>query len=394
MSGNGAASFERFAAERLLGERASIARGWARRISGELRVRPRRELPGEALEASLPEVLRWVAESLRGGGERPLTADASVVEALRALAERRHREGHDVQEVLRELHLLAEELNAACARWTAAFPGAPVEAVLRVAGRLDRAPMQMGEIIAGVFMDRERAERGQLAEQLGAFAEMLVHELRTPLNAAETAAILLESDELIPGVQERRRFAGLVQRNLQRASAVIGDVRGLALPAEASRRDGRRLPACKVLAEVLAEVEALAAREGVRVEVEEPLPEVEVDASRLELVLLNLIGNAVKYSDPSQPARWVRVRFERGASEGEWAVEVSDNGIGIPEELHGRVFERAFRADPERADGTGIGLAIVREAVRQLGGRIHFRSQPGVGTTFRVSLPAEEAQHA
>jgi signal transduction histidine kinase len=73
-------------------------------------------------------------------------------------------------------------------------------------------------------------------------------------------------------------------------------------------------------------------------------------------------------------------------------VEVSDNGLGIPPELHGRIFERFFRAHPDAADGTGLGLSIVREAIRQMESRLEFDSEPARGTTFRFSLPNAEEE--
>jgi signal transduction histidine kinase len=119
----------------------------------------------------------------------------------------------------------------------------------------------------------------------------------------------------------------------------------------------------------------------------EPIPPVEVDASRVEIILGNLLRNAASYADPAHPVRWVRVRFSWQEDAALWWMEVSDNGLGIPTEHHGRIFERFFRAHPERAEGTGLGLAIVQDAVRQLGGRIELESEPGVGTTFRIALP-------
>jgi signal transduction histidine kinase len=70
-----------------------------------------------------------------------------------------------------------------------------------------------------------------------------------------------------------------------------------------------------------------------------------------------------------------------------WWVHVSDNGLGIPAEQHDNIFQRHFRAHPERGNGTGLGLMIVREEVEQLGAEIEFSSEPGVGSTFRFSLP-------
>ena len=120
----------------------------------------------------------------------------------------------------------------------------------------------------------------------------------------------------------------------------------------------------------------------------------QVDASWLEIVLLNLIRNAVKYSNPERAVRWVRIRFRKDEDQVKalWWIEVRDNGLGIHAEHHGQIFERFFRAHPEQAEGTGLGLAIVREAVQQSGGHITLESEPGVGSTFRFSLPRSEFQ--
>lgn len=128
-------------------------------------------------------------------------------------------------------------------------------------------------------------------------------------------------------------------------------------------------------------------RPGIRVELMEPIPDVAVDAARVRLVLVNLMGNAIKYADAAKPVRWVRIAFGTEGDDGAWWVCVSDNGMGIPLELQPRVFQRFFRAHPGHADGSGLGLAIVQEAVQQLRAEIHFDSEPGVGTTFRFSLP-------
>jgi signal transduction histidine kinase len=111
------------------------------------------------------------------------------------------------------------------------------------------------------------------------------------------------------------------------------------------------------------------------------------------LIQRNLIANAAKYSDVRQHTRFIRIRFgQEAGAYGGWWLEVGDNGLGIPRESQERVFERFFRAHPDRAEGTGLGLAIVRAAAQQLGGRVTLESEPGVGTTFRVSFPAAGAE--
>jgi two-component sensor histidine kinase len=180
------------------------------------------------------------------------------------------------------------------------------------------------------------------------------------------------------------------------APTVIDDVRDLAFAQLAQDRRGRTLPLARVLEEVLTEIDPLAKEKGVAIEVREPVPEVKVDATRVTIILLNLVGNAAKYADMTKPTRWVSVDFEPVNGSRAWWVVVSDNGLGIPPEVHARIFERFFRAHPEAAEGTGLGLPIVKEAIRQLESEIEFESAPGRGTTFRflLTVPPDEPADA
>jgi two-component system OmpR family sensor kinase len=115
-----------------------------------------------------------------------------------------------------------------------------------------------------------------------------------------------------------------------------------------------------------------------------------LDAGALELVLINLISNALKYSDPEKPAKYVTVI---GASrESAFEIRVEDNGIGIPAEAAATVFQRFTRAHANLdeqlgIDGSGLGLSIVEECVTALGGDIRLESEESRGTTFIVTLP-------
>jgi signal transduction histidine kinase len=111
---------------------------------------------------------------------------------------------------------------------------------------------------------------------------------------------------------------------------------------------------------------------------------VRADPEALERILVNLISNAAKYSEPPGVIRVGAERGERGA-----VVSVSDQGPGIDAAHHARIFERFFRVPGETAvqRGTGVGLAIVRQYVELHGGKIWLDSALGAGTTFRFELP-------
>ncbi len=118
---------------------------------------------------------------------------------------------------------------------------------------------------------------------------------------------------------------------------------------------------------------------------QEPVP-VEADPHQMKKVLYNLLSNAVKFSDPDTGQVWIRL----GAKGDRVEIEVEDNGIGIPRDQLDRIFERFAQVErraTRRQEGTGIGLALVKEIVSQHGGTVAVESELGRGSTFTVSLP-------
>ena len=125
-----------------------------------------------------------------------------------------------------------------------------------------------------------------------------------------------------------------------------------------------------------------------------PPMDAQVDVSRLELILVNLLSNGIKYRDPSKVDCSVDVTAARHGDE--LRIEVRDNGLGIEPADQGRVFRRFVRthADHDNAlgnEGLGLGLSIVSECVKALRGSIHVESTPGEGSVFVVTLPLGES---
>ncbi len=109
------------------------------------------------------------------------------------------------------------------------------------------------------------------------------------------------------------------------------------------------------------------------------------DKNRLSLILNNLISNAIRYSNPNNSPK--RVLIEVDARPGTAIIKVTDNGRGIPKELHEKIFDMFFRATSDSI-GSGLGLYIVKEAVNKLNGTITVESEPGQGSTFILSIPS------
>jgi signal transduction histidine kinase len=138
-----------------------------------------------------------------------------------------------------------------------------------------------------------------------------------------------------------------------------------------------------LVSEVVDTTEKLGER-AIRFEATENIEAI-VDRDRLKQVLINLLDNAIKYSKPEQPIDLIVERIDKQA-----VIRVRDRGIGIPLQDRGRIFERFYRVDEDRArtsGGHGLGLAIVKTLVEGMGGKIMVRSTVGEGSEFSIVFP-------
>jgi signal transduction histidine kinase len=383
MGVNDAKTLEVYLGTELHRRSAELTRLWLDRLVARLDVHPRRIFPSETLLNHIPEVLKAISDYLCSEGAS--SAAELVREELGKLARLRREQGYDIDEILAEFEILGDILFTALKEEAENFgvKVAPAYAI-EVSGRLYHALSAIAAITAGTFREEGFRDRWERARLLGNFGRDLAHELRNRLGTAEAALYLF----LQPGVDAavRDRALAALSNSLQRIKGVADDVRALAI-AQGSEEtaQGRRLSLRQLLHDTLVEVASLAEGKDVNIEAQEPIPDVQVDATRVELALINLIGNAIKYSDRRKPERWVRISARR-TEDGFWQIAVADNGIGIPPDMQDLVFEQFVRAHPAISDGTGLGLSIAREAVSQIGGRIWLESEAGAGTTFHFTV--------
>ncbi|MFI7605953.1 ATP-binding protein [Micromonospora sp. NPDC049366] len=209
------------------------------------------------------------------------------------------------------------------------------------------------------------------------FTADVAHELRTPVTALVAAASLLrDHTDQLPG--DARRAAELLVADVVRLRRLVEDL------MEISRLDAGQEPLGVRTVDPLALLHALVAARGWRdrVAVDGVGVALRTDPRRLERVLANLVGNAVEHGGGE-----IRATVERAGPD--VAVDVVDHGPGIPAEHLSRLFDRFYKVDPARSGrGSGLGLAIARENARLIGGRLTVRSEPGLGTRFRITLPA------
>jgi signal transduction histidine kinase len=235
-------------------------------------------------------------------------------------------------------------------------------------------------------------ENLRLFRQSDLIAE-LVHEIRTPLAALNTAASLLDRQDL--NEAQRHSVLSTFRHEIIRLNDLADDYLDLArLESGRVHLQPERFSVTSIISECAEIISPLVHAQGLRFQLEVPRDSLDLmaDRAKLKQVILNLLTNAVKYNNPEGE---VGMRAKRVASatpgEGDLVcIEISDTGRGIPEENIPHLFERFYRV-PESTSlvrGTGLGLYIARHIVESHHGRIEVESHQGFGSSFRIYLPA------
>lgn len=228
------------------------------------------------------------------------------------------------------------------------------------------------------------AELRRLSQLQGDFAASVSHELRTPMTVVKTAfdALLREWD----GLPEARRleYLRVGQRGAERLRRLLEDLL-LVSRIESCRLDLMLLPIdlSEVVPAAVNDVLDRFARQIV-LDLPADLPRVRADRAQLSEILINLIENAARYSEPR-----TEIGLSATIEDGKVLLDVRDQGVGIAPDDMPRLFQRFERIDRTVSSqaGTGLGLYICKRLIEAMGGTISVVSELGVGSTFRVSLP-------
>ncbi|MEZ5989461.1 MAG: ATP-binding protein [Planctomycetota bacterium] len=266
--------------------------------------------------------------------------------------------------------------------------GTPESALLSGLGRglLWLALLVFGAGNLLVWRTLRREER--LARLRSDFVDLVSHELRTPLTALSLKAEMLAHGEVPPAKVPEYQLGLLAE--VRRLSGLVASVLDFArLEKGRARLERRRVAARSLVAEGLREARPALELGGQRLEVDAPreLPEVEVDVELLARALCNLIENAAKYAPAGST-----IRVTAGVVDGRLRLAVADEGPGIPRAERDRIFEPFARGRAHAAiPGTGLGLALVRQAVEAHGGTIAVEDRLPHGARFVVELPTGAA---
>jgi two-component system, OmpR family, phosphate regulon sensor histidine kinase PhoR len=220
------------------------------------------------------------------------------------------------------------------------------------------------------------------------FVANVSHELKTPVASIKGFVETL-LDGALDDHADARRFLGIVSRQADRLASIIEDLLALSR-IEQSETSGTlpldQQPLAGLLVTATDDCRPRATERSIRLELTcPPMLMVTVNGPLLEQAVINLVDNAIKYSEPGKTV-WLSADADADGT----AIRVRDEGCGIAAEHLPRLFERFYRVDKARSrnlGGTGLGLSIVKHIVQAHAGTIAVESTPGVGTTFTIRLP-------
>ncbi len=239
----------------------------------------------------------------------------------------------------------------------------------------------------------EAARRAVAARHSEEFKSMLLdaiaHEFKTPLTSIKAASTSMRADPLLS--PQSHELASIIDEEADRMNLLVTEaVRMSQIDAGKVRLDRQSLAITDLLRDVLASFEPRSEGRELKLLADDRLPAVHADRDLVSLALRQLVDNSLKYSPPGSP-----IEVSIGLTGSQVVIRVHDRGPNIPERERERIFQKFYRwqGTKTHVPGTGLGLYIAREIIRTHGGDVWVEGEPGSGSQFCVSLPAETDGH-
>ena len=262
------------------------------------------------------------------------------------------------------------------------------EAAVSVSAPLMEMLMAYGLAFREQLEERKRAEKARELDRMKSdFLSNTSHELRTPLHSIRGFTRLMLSEK-VTEPEAQKEFLHIIDEQSQRLGGLIDDLLDISrIESGRFSIQKQRLSVKEVIDSAVQELHGLTHESDVAIvkEIPESLPDVEADGQRLKQVIVNLLGNASKFSPDGGE---IILRTE--VKDRELLVQVTDHGIGIPEEAIRQLFDRFYQVDSSatrNTGGSGLGLYISKQIIEAHQGRIWAESVVGEGSTFSFTLP-------
>ena len=237
------------------------------------------------------------------------------------------------------------------------------------------------EKIGKVIAVQDISDIKRLENMRSQFVANVTHELKTPLTSIKGFA---ETLKYVEDEETREKFLDIIDSEAERLSRLISDILVLSKIESSTTTEDEEFMPYKVIDEVISIVKNMAESKNISLIVEKSEKDIKLygDKDKFLQLVLNLTENGIKYSNEGST-----VKIRSLIKNGDYVLQVEDNGIGIPKEDIPRIFERFYRVDKSRkSGGTGLGLAIVKHIVKIFNGEINIESELNKGSIFTVTI--------
>lgn len=337
----------------------------------------RNELIGKSFEVLVPnEVRKRHKHHTKNFDENPSQRSMGQNAALSAL----HKKGHNVPV---EISLNPIEING---EKCLALIVSNVSERAKIQAELEELNASLEKRITEKTRDLKDAliKEQELGELKSRFVSMVSHEFRTPLTTIKSSAHLL-SKYLDSSDEKLSKHFTKINRNIEHLNQMLSDILTLSrLDEKKDDKEIEEIQLANFISDCLEELEHLSKAKNLSINVTaDKNSTVQSDSKILKSILINLLTNAIKYSNQNGNVE-VHTKLNKEAFE----ISIKDDGIGISEKDQKRIFERFYRArDVENIEGTGLGLEIVKQCLNSLNGSITCTSEPKKGSIFTVKIP-------
>jgi signal transduction histidine kinase len=388
-------------AERLHDEHRTVASMWLTRLIDLLPIAARDVFPSDAILDHIPALVLELAAYLKDPGEQAIAANTSVLAKAQELGHLRHTQGAALHQLIQEYRILGTILTGFVKSETVRLALTPTAVeCIDVIARLDECVGVLLQTTVDTFVTAYKETIEHQNKRLESFNRMVSHELRQPLGVLQFSVATLHLPATLEDPAKVSRVLTLLDRNVRGIVDLTRKLESMSrLQAQHEGAQRQKVEVSTVAHEIALQLREMAHARGVDMRVSTELPVLVVDVGRLQLVLMNLVSNGIKYSDPSKTDRFVAITPSESPFEGMCAIRVTDNGLGIERHHLDGLFTRFFRAHAVRDEelgitGMGLGLSIVADCVEHMLGTIAVESTAGEGTTFTIVLPLGDTEPA
>ncbi len=386
--------YRRYIAHAIKTESTKIADLWLERLEDVVDESTRNIFPTEQYLDHIPSMIDEIGNILDYAEADMTLANSLIERKANQLGTLRHQQRATINQLLREYDLLSKVLEQFIIDTTGHFgrtikPEDSIELMASVA-RIVRSILQS---TVDSFVERYMSTIKEQTEKILSFNEFVSHELKTPLQAAQlNIELLMETKDV--GAADARDLL-LIQTSIQQASALLQNIENLISNTETPIADSpiqQEVNLSAFVRDIRTQLEESLGDRGVDLFVDDDLGVVVAETAKLKLIFTNILTNAIKYSDPDKKSKSVWVQAGSGSDGKNIEITIKDNGLGIDEHQQEVVFKLRVRAHEEMDErlgitGYGMGLYLVAEALRDIGGSIELQSAVKDGTTVSLTLP-------